>query len=361
MNKLIIFNPSIEDGGVEKNLFLISNFLTTKIVDIILITSSFEKKKFFSKKIIFSTIPINFFSRFNKYIKYFFCSVLLIFNIIKFKRKVVVLSFQGNIYAIIISKLFRVNIVVRSNTSPKGWARNFIKKKILKFFFQITNLIIVNSHEFKKEVDEIYSVKSKVIYNPFDFHYIKKKSLESLKEKFFCRNSLKLINVGRLVDQKDQITILKAVNLALKKKNIQLIVIGKGEKKNALNRFIFQHNLEKNIKLIGYKSNPFKYIKYCDLFILSSKYEGSPNVLVEAIYLKKPIISSNCSTGPSEILKNGKLGSLFKVGDFKQLARLIINFKKNNKIIEKAFLSCKRYNYINNCEEYFRSIKSYLQ
>ena len=57
MNKLIIFNPSIEDGGVEKNLFLISNFLTTKIADIILITSSFEKKKFFSKKYFFQQYP----------------------------------------------------------------------------------------------------------------------------------------------------------------------------------------------------------------------------------------------------------------------------------------------------------------
>jgi glycosyltransferase involved in cell wall biosynthesis len=362
MKKLIIFNPSIEDGGVEKNLFLIANYLANKISSLVLITSSINKKKFFSKKIVFSTIYFKFFDHFKRYPKYFFCTFLLIFNIIKYKRRVVVFAFQANIYAIIVSKLLGVNIITRSNTSPNGWNKSFVKQLIFDFFFKKTNLIIVNSFEFKKQMDKAYSIKTKVILNPFDFNYIKKKSLENVGNNFFKKNNLKLINVGRLVDQKDQITILKAIKIVLKEnKNIQLIIVGKGEKKNKLNNYIFRNKLERHIKLVGYQDNPFKYIRTADLFILSSKYEGLPNALIEAMFLKKSLISSDCPTGPKEILDNGNYGSLFKVGDYKSLAKSILNFKKSKKKIKNAYLSCSRYNYKNNCEEYFKTIIPYLK
>jgi glycosyltransferase involved in cell wall biosynthesis len=362
MKRLIIFNPSIEDGGVEKNLFLISNYLANKVPHIILITSSINKIKIFSKKILFSTIYFNFFDWFNRYPRYFFCIFLLIFNIIKFRRKVVVLSFQANIYAIIISKFLGVKIIARSNTSPYSWNKSFIKQWIFKFFFQKTDLIIVNSFEFKKQMDRAYSIKCKVILNPFDTNYIKKKSLERIPDKFFKRNTLKLINVGRLVDQKDQMTILKAIKLALKKRtNIQLVIVGKGEKEFELRNYIRHNNLSHYVKLIGYQDNPFKYIKSSDVFILSSKYEGLPNALIESMILKTSVISSDCPTGPKEILNKNKYGSLFKVGDYISLANLILNFKMKKRKIRNAFLSCSRYNYKNNCEEYFKIVKPYLK
>jgi glycosyltransferase involved in cell wall biosynthesis len=362
MKTLVIFNPSIEDGGVEKNLILIANYLANKIPSLILITSSIDKKKFFSKKILFSTIYFKFFDYFKRYPKYFFCILLLIFNIIKYKRRVVVFAFQANIYAIIVSKLLGVNIITRSNTSPQGWNKSLVKQLIFKFFFKKTDLIIVNSFEFKKQMDKAYSIKSQVILNPFDFSYIKKKSLELVENNFFRINNLKLINVGRLVDQKDQITILKAIKLVLKKnKKIQLIIVGKGEKETQLNNYILKNKLQKYVKLVGYQKNPFKYIRTADLFILSSKYEGLPNALIETIFLKKSVISTDCPTGPKEILDNGNYGSLFKVGDYKSLAKLIFNFKKSKKKIKNAFLSCSRYSYDNNCNKYHKIIESYLK
>ena len=87
----------------------------------------------------------------------------------------------------------------------------------------------------------------------------------------------------------------------------------------------------KNQTCLKYQENPYKFIRSSDLFILTSKYEGLPNVLLEAMVLKKFIISSNCPTGPSEILNNGKYGFLFKVGDHKELARLIMKYNKNHK------------------------------
>ena len=81
----------------------------------------------------------------------------------------------------------------------------------------------------------------------------------------------------------------------------------------------------------GFKKNPYKYINYCDLFVLSSIFEGLPNVLLEAITLKKFVISSNCPTGPNEILNNGKGGLLFKTGSSNDLAKKIIFYNNNKK------------------------------
>ena len=172
-------------------------------------------------------------------------------------------------------------------------------------------------------------MNSKLIYNPFNFNLIKKKSNEKLKLHFFSKRALKIINVGRLTEQKDQITLIKAINTVSKKINIRAIIIGKGAFKEKLNNLILKFNLKKNIKLIGYKKNPYKYIKKSDIFLLTSTFEGHPNVLIEAQYLKKFIISSNCPTGPKEILNNGKLGDLFPIGDYVELSNLLLKYKKN--------------------------------
>ena len=98
----------------------------------------------------------------------------------------------------------------------------------------------------------------------------------------------------------------------------RLVIIGRGYKEKILRKYVRENKLEKIVKLIGYKENIESYIEASDIFVLSSIYEGVPNVLIESLYLKKYIISSDCSTGPKEVLNNGKYGDLFKVGDYNQ-------------------------------------------
>ena len=155
--------------------------------------------------------------------------------------------------------------------------------------------------------------------------------LPQKKHKVFPKKTLKLVNVGRLTDQKDQMLLLKAINLIKNKLKIYLIIIGKGKNYSNLKNYILNNDLSNYVKLLGYKNNPFQYIKQSDIFLLSSRYEGSPNVLVEALYLKKYIISTDCPTGPKEILQNGKFGKIFKVGDYKMLSRILLNYRKEKK------------------------------
>ena len=169
-----------------------------------------------------------------------------------------------------------------------------------------------------------------------------------------------------MTDQKDQLLILNAFKNLKKKINYKLIILGKGKNKKILENYINQNRLQKNIKLMGYKNNPYPYLLKSDIFILSSKFEGLPNVLLEAQYLKKIIISSDCPTGPREILLNGKAGLLFDVGSLKQLEKKIYhvtdkkNFKNIKKKIKLGYSSMGRFNYLKNMNLYFKEVKKYL-
>ncbi len=358
--KLIIFMPSIEDGGVEKNLYLISNYLSIKINPITLITFNNDQNKKFNSNIKIKTPLFNPSFIKGRYLKYFFC-LLVLLKLTIFDKKNIVLSFQANIFVIIVCKFLNLKIISRSNSSSAGWSNNFFKQSIFKIFFKKADKIIVNSYEFKKEMDKKYKINCACILNPFNFSEIKKKSNSKISI-IFNKKNIKLISVGRITDQKDFLTILKALNI-VRKNNVELVIIGKGEKEIEIKRFIELNNLKKKVKLLGYKKNPFPYIKQADLFLLTSKFEGLPNVLIEALFLKKFIISTNCPTGPKEILNNGKFGELVKIGDYKKIAKLIDNFKKNKivkKKIRNGYMSLKKYNYKVNCEKYYQLIKYYL-
>ena len=144
----------------------------------------------------------------------------------------------------------------------------------------------------------------------------------------------------------------------------KLVIIGKGYKEKILRKYILENKLQKIIKLIGYKKNPESYIKIADVFVLTSVYEGLPNILIESLYLKKYIISSNCFTGPKEILNNGQYGQLFKVGDYNQLFKLLKNFNNNPRKIKykisQGYKSLARFDHKNNCRKYFQIISNHL-
>ena len=175
---------------------------------------------------------------------------------------------------------------------------------------------------------------------------------------------MKLINVGRYTNQKDQLTLLKAVNRIKNKIKFNLLLVGRGTEKKNLTRYIQVNNLSKHVKLINFQNNPFNLIKSSDVFILSSLYEGLPNVLLESQVLKKFIISSNCPTGPREILLNGKAGFLFNVGDYVKLSDLILYFSKNKKSLSKKILigykNLNRFDYSQNLKKYLNVINSLI-
>ena len=356
-----MFMPSIEGGGVEKNFFIVANYLSNfKKISVITISNKYKNN--FNKKIEFISFKSLFWNRLTRKIKYFFAFILLIKKFLVEKKKIV-FCFQANIYAILICKIFCVKIIIRSNSAPVGWSKNFLKKKIFKIVLRLADKIMVNSYEFKKDLKKEFKVNSTCIYNPLDEKRIINQSKKKIK-KIFNKNTLKIINVGRFVDQKDQLTLLKALNEIRNKIHFNAVIIGRGILKDKLKNFILQNKLKNFVKLLKFKKNPYPYIIQSDIFVLSSSFEGLPNVLLESLVLNKFIISSNCRTGPKEILLGGKGGDLFKVGDHKKLAKLIIDYKKNKHIkIKKLNFARKnlnRFDYKINLKKYLDLVNSII-
>ena len=352
---LIIFMPSIDGWGVEKNLFLVANYLSEKIASISLITTSFKYKNKFNKNINIILPKYKFWNNTSRRIK-FFISLYLLLKIILSNRKIVVFAFQANLYCILLCNLFDVKVVIRSNSAPDGWSKNYIKKYLYKLIIKKADKIMVNSYDFKKRMIKKFTVTPTVIYNPLNKSEVIKKSKINSKKIFPKNKCLKIINIGRFVDQKDQITLLKSLNLLKNKINFFAVIMGGGKLDSQLQNFIYKNKIQNQVKLIGFEKNPYPFIKQADIFILSSKYEGLPNVLLESIALKKFVISSNCPTGPREILLNGKGGFLFPVGDYKRLTRKIIYFSKNqkkcNKLIANAYSKLDRFDDQKNLQKY---------
>jgi glycosyltransferase involved in cell wall biosynthesis len=359
-NNLIIFMPSIEGGGVEKNLFLITNDFVNKFNCITVITASQNVHKFDGKIKIIKPKKNNYFLKF-RYIKIILSVLFLIRELLR-KKETVVLSFQANIYAIITCRLLNKKIIARANSSPTGWLNGGFKSLFFKFILSLANTIIVNSREFHKELLSKLKIHSICILNPLDKKMIIQRSNKNIKNPFKKKNSLKFISIGRLVDQKDHLTLLKAFNHIKDSLNFELLIIGQGINKPLIQEYININKLNKNIKVVGFKKNPYPYIKTSDALVLTSRYEGLPNVILESLVLKKLVISSNCPTGPKEILTNGKGGLLFKTGSFKDLSRKIIFFSKYKKkcLLKVKFsqLTLGRYNQKLNLKKYSQLVRA---
>ncbi len=359
---LIFFNPSIEGGGVEKNLFLLIKFISGKIKNCFLITANNEKD-IKRKSRIHVICPSNSFWNKKSRILKTFISLIYLIKLCLIKKNVVIFSFQSNLYALIIAQILRKKIIIRSNASTAGYINNPIKRKIFSFFFSLADVVICNSNEFKKNLKKDLNIKSTLIYNP---NYTKEEvsvlASKKVKNSFYNKKYLNILNVGRLVKQKDQITLLKAFSKLLLKRKARLIIMGNGSEKKNILKYILLNKIKKNVKLINYQKNPYPYINSCDVFVLTSLYEGLPNVLIEAISLKKFIISTNCPTGPKEILRNGEYGDLIKLKDHINLYKKLIKFNKTkpyykNKI-NKAYKSLDRFDYFKNCNEYLKIVNS---
>ncbi len=173
--RLIIFIPSIEEGGVEKNLFLVSNYLESRKIMVEILTCNHDKLGKFKKGIKFIGTKNSFWQKRSRIVKYLTCSIILFFKLFNKKDKILVFAFQANIFATVIARIFKTKIITRSNSAPVGWSKNSFKNVLYRFLISLADDVMVNSIEFKKSFQNQFNIKPTCIYNPFDKSFIKKK------------------------------------------------------------------------------------------------------------------------------------------------------------------------------------------
>ena len=185
--------------------------------------------------------------------------------------------------------------------SYKGFQSTF-NKKMIKSLYKKSDMVISNSYGNASDLVNNFEVPSKkmhVVHNPIDLSKIEK--INPI-EGFFDTSKFNMITLGRLDIGKNHIMLIKALH-KLQNPLLKLYIFGVGDMQEELEDLINKLDVNAQVKLMGFDSNPYKYLKSADLFVFGSNHEGFPNVLLEAMACGLPILTTNCQSGPSEILE----------------------------------------------------------
>lgn len=199
--------------------------------------------------------------------------------------------------------------------------------RLVKHFYPWANYIIGNSQGVAEDLRHVTGLPAdriQLIYNPVVTPELAEKAKADLQHPWFEPGQPPvLLAIGRLTVQKDFPTLIQAFAQVRQTRSARLLILGEGADRPALEALIKQLGLEQDISLYGYVDNPYPFMKRAALFILSSRWEGLPTVLIEALFCGVPIIATDCPSGPREILANGKFGALAPMQQPAALAEII--------------------------------------
>jgi len=272
-------------------------------------------------------------------------------KILKKKKIKVSLSFMNRPnYVNIFAKLFgsKVKTIISERISPSMEYRTSsfkdkISRLLIKKLYKKADIIVCNSKGIKQDLNNWNIKNVVVIYNILNL----KCKIDEKNEKFT------FINVGRLEPQKNHKLLIKA----FKKANLdaKLLIIGDGYLRKDLEVLIEELELKDKVKLLGRQKNPGKFLSKADVFVFSSNYEGFPNVLLEALACELPIISTDCKSGPREILapntdfrrqtkdiEIAEYGVLTPVGDVEKMSKAMKMIYENRDLREKLKSKAKK-------------------
>ncbi len=186
--------------------------------------------------------------------------------------------------------------------------------------------ILANSQGLNQRVVDYFRLSDhhvQTFYNLIDFARIERLSSDDVPG--LWHEPFLIVTSGRMDPLKGQQYLLEAVRELVyeRKRAVHLVILGQGELELRFRQFVTDHKLERHVTLAGFVPNPFPWYKHAKLFVLSSLYEGLPNALIEAIACCTPVLSTDCHSGPSEILDQGRIGHLVAPGDSRALADAI--------------------------------------
>ena len=243
---------------------------------------------------------------------------------------------------------FKTKFVLRISGLPKlNNFRKILWKITLKKFYLVT-CPTESTYNYIKSLNIIDPKKIKVLYDPvIEVLKIRKKINE--KDNFKFKNYF--LAIGRLTKQKNFVFLCKAFQqVVVRYPDYKLLIAGEGEDKKKIKNYIIKNSLEKNIYLIDYVDNIFPLIRNSEAFILSSLWEDPGFVIIEASFCRKAVFSSNCLTGPREIIKNDYNGFLFESNNIKNFIEnfdKLIKKKNDKKILLNNLKYIKRFTLFN--------------
>ena len=221
---------------------------------------------------------------------------------------IITVSISGSVPALLVKLMNKkkLKVIISLHCRVDLFFERKINQLAVKYLYPHADKIITISKIGEEELKKVYKLKRVgTIYNFEDMNknlILANQRIPKEHTKIF-KGGFKFINIGRLTDSKGQWFLIRAFKKVVNKHpDAKLIILGEGELRNNLQILINELKLNNNIFLLGVQKNPFKFLKHSDCFVFSSLWEGLPMTLIEALSMSIPIISTDCKTGPREII-----------------------------------------------------------
>lgn len=329
--------PNLYGGGIERVIISLLQGFIVKVfsVDLLLIDEGMG----ISKKEIPSECRI-----FNLRARRSLTALLPLQKYLKQEKPDILITSatQVNAMALLTKVVFRLSIPIIVTEHSTFFAalphsKRPITSRFLPFFmrwlYPRSSFVVGVSkgviEDLKKILGDAFP-RLRVIYNPIIDQELLLKAEEPLDHPWFSSSTLPVIlGVGRLTKQKDFPTLIRAFSLVRGKHPSRLVILGEGEDRPKLEALVKELGLKEDVWMPGFVANPYKYMKRASVFVLSSLWEGFGNVLVEAMVCGCPVVSTDCFSGPREILEDGRWGRLVPLEDVEALAEAILEILTN--------------------------------
>lgn len=231
--------------------------------------------------------------------------------------------------------------------------KKLLRKILLGVSFYSLDRVLPVSNDVAKDLAHFTHVsESKVKPSPNPIHVQNHMSQNESTTK--VSSSSLIVSTGRLTPQKDFPTLIKAIHIVSQKEDVRLVILGEGEERDKLLDLVARLDLDNIVSLPGFVQCPEEYFSKADIFALSSRYEGFGNVLVEAMAMGVPIVSTDCIGGPSEILSQGEYGELVPVADPSEMAKAILNTLKKEIDSERLRSRARDFNIRHVARRYYK-------
>ena len=225
--------------------------------------------------------------------------------------------------------VLRIGTTVSENLKRRPFWARYSQFLSIRRLYPLAHAVLVPSEGAKKDLITIAPrLRGKVfkVSSPIVDESIYESAREPVDHPWLTENMRQpvILGVGELGERKDFPTLIRAFHLVRQHVDARLIILGKGRKREELLALIRRLGIGSFVDLPGFKKNPLSYMKRAQCVCLTSRCEGMPVTLIEALALGTPVCATNCPSGPEEILKGGQIGRLVKVGDYKALSEAII-------------------------------------
>lgn len=292
--------------------------------------------------------------------------IALFFHLRRNRPRAVLSTLEhSNVAMLLVTRFLpEIRVCVReANTLSRDLLPDSMGNRILLIFMQLlyphADTVIAVSHGVANELKRQLAVpetKLEVISNPVITERILAGSREKFDHQWFGAGEPPvLVAAGRLTPQKDFPTLLRAFARVRLRTPCRLIILGEGELRAELQALAVELQVVQDVEFPGFVTNPFPYMVQADVFVLSSAWEGLPNVLIQAIALGTPVVSTDCPSGPSEIVEDGRYGRLVPVADDYLMSEAILEMLKQERSTPSEQW-CDRYRQAGVTRRYLRAL-----